>query len=145
MSQPITKEMWKDIEAEMSGYFFDIRFLYKGHEIAVTRVHESESKTSLQVYIDGVIKGVWANEDYTHRPVIIPEVWKLVRKSVFSPAQRKKLIKDLGKRKAKEWFPNLEKVVEFHVPNFSKASVLCRQYKKLEGIELKKAECMETI
>lgn len=41
-----------------------------------------------------------------------------------------------GKRGVKREYPDLDDSLVFHIPNFSKASVLCRQYKKLEGIEL---------
>lgn len=55
-SQSITKEMWQQIEKEMSDGWVNIVFAYKGHELTVNRVRVSESKTCLQVYIDGSSK-----------------------------------------------------------------------------------------
>lgn len=143
MNQPITKEMWKKIEEEMAGTFVSVRFSYKGFEVSVNRVRVSESKTCLEVYIDGVIKGewmaVWDEEKRKNRPAIIEDVWCLKTKAKYSARHKKGLEKIWGKRRLKKEYPDLNEKYLFHVPHFSKASVLCRQFKKLEGLELKEA------
>ncbi|PMM38427.1 hypothetical protein [Vibrio lentus] len=148
MSKPITKEMWAEIEAEMAGGWVAIDFNYKGHEVSVQRVRESESKTCLQVYIDGAIKGEWVN--FTEgkdgisdkAPEILADVWCLKTKAKYSTKHKKELEKIFGKRRVKKLYPDLHEILAFHVPNFSKSSVLCRQFKKLEGLELTKATCL---
>ncbi len=145
--KPITKEMWEDIEAEMSGSWVDIHFGYQGYEISVCRVRVSESKTCLQVYIDGVINGSWTKVDLDaggdliadHAPKCLTDVWGKMTRARYAPSKIKKLQKIWGKREFKKMYPDADKKYVFHVPNFSKASVLCRQFKKLEGLELKKA------
>ncbi|MCF7502740.1 MULTISPECIES: hypothetical protein [unclassified Vibrio] len=147
MSKPITKEMWAEIEAEMAGGWVDIAFNYKGYEVSVHRVRESESKTCLQVYVGGCIKGAWVSfkdgisftED---APSILSEVWCLKTKAKYSTKFKKSIEKIYGKRRTKKEYPDLHDIHAFHVPSFSKASVLCRQFKKLEGLELTKATCL---
>uniref|UniRef100_UPI003F58346F hypothetical protein n=1 Tax=Vibrio cholerae TaxID=666 RepID=UPI003F58346F len=72
--------MWQQIEKEMSDGWVNIVFAYKGHELTVNRVRVSESKTCLQVYIDGSIKGEWVSfsgdKGFSDKaPAILPEVW----------------------------------------------------------------------
>lgn len=136
---PISPEMWKRLEGEMEMTFVGLEFMYKGHKLSVERAKKSESKTCLLVYIDGVIKGEWGNfvnkipED---APSILQEVWKTSRMSCWKPAEIKKIEKVYGKRAAKKRFPDLHDKLTYIHPEFSKASVLCRQFKKLKGIEV---------
>lgn len=145
MSKPITKEMWEDIEAEMSGSWVAITFNYKGHEVSVNRVHESESKTNLQVFIDGYVKGEWVsfsegkNGISDKAPSILADVWCKKTKARYDNKFKIAMTKIYGKRGVKKEYPDLEEKHVFYIPNFSKASVLCRQFKKLEGLELTNA------
>lgn len=146
MSKPITKEMWTEIEKEMAGGWVAIAFSYKGHEVSVNRVRESESKTCLQVYIDGAIKGAWVslNNDVSDEvPKILPDVWCKKTKAKHSTKTINGMTKIYGKRRVKKECPDLHDKWIYHSPNFSKASVLCRQFKKLEELELTKARCLE--
>ncbi|EGR0412032.1 hypothetical protein FG168_11805 [Vibrio cholerae] len=140
-SQPITKEMWQQIEKEMSDGWVNIVFAYKGHELTVNRVRVSESKTCLQVYVDGLIKGEWVSFNGDNclsdkAPVILPDVWCKKTKAKYSAKFKVRMTKIYGKRGVKKACPDLDESLVFYVPNFSKASVVCRQYKKLDGIEL---------
>ncbi|MCG6233084.1 hypothetical protein [Vibrio furnissii] len=146
MSQRITKEMWEDIEAEMSGSWVVIDFLYKGHVVEVRRAQVSESKTCLQVYIDGFIKGEWVFFDANggigisdEAPEILSDVWCKKTKAKYSNKFKNSMIKIYGKRRVKKEYPDLDDSFVYYVPEFSKASVLCRQFKKLDGIQLTKA------
>ncbi len=124
MSQPITKEMWEDIEAEMSGSWVNIQFTYKGHEVSVQRARVSESKTCLQVYIDGFIKGEWISiKGVTEKaPSILADVWCKKNKAKYSPTTKAKLTKIWGKREVKKQHPDLDSKWECYLPEFSKAS-----------------------
>ncbi|HHF3237796.1 TPA: hypothetical protein ACPJ2N_004747 [Vibrio alginolyticus] len=145
MSNLITKEMWEDIEAEMSGSWVSIAFSYKGHEVSVSRVRVSENKTCLQVYIDGFIKGEWVS--FSHgkdgisdkAPAILADVWCKKTKAKYDAKFKAGVTKLYGKRRVYKKYPDLGDKMVFHVPDFSKASVLCRQFKKLDGLELTKA------
>ncbi|MEI6897867.1 MAG: hypothetical protein V5786_10375 [Psychromonas sp.] len=146
----ITKEQWTAVEKELYHHWIDVKFEYKGFELAIQRQRESESKTVLSVYINGTIKPVWgwfdnALNSNNERPEIIKEVWKLTTKAVYKAKNIKEIEKVFGKRRGKKQFPNLHDRHEYWMPYFAKASVLCRQFKKLEGITLIKADCLETV
>lgn len=138
----ITKDQWESIEAEMTYSWVNIKFNYKGHEVSVNRVKISESKTCLQVYIDGFIKGEWTsfkdgeNGISEKAPAIITDVWRKRTIAKYGPKIKSQLTKIYGKRGVKKEYPDLESKRVYYTPDFSKASVLCRQFKKLEGLEL---------
>lgn len=141
----ITKAMWDDIESEMSGSWVNIVFRYQNHEVSVGRARISESRTCLQVYVDGFIKGEWVSFNHGQNglsdkaPKILADVWCKKTKAKFDSKFKARILKIWGKRKAKIEYPDLDEKRIFYVPEFSKASVLCRQLKKLDGIELVKA------
>lgn len=149
MSTEITKEMWKELEGEMSGGWVNIVFAYKGHEVSIRRVRASESKTCLQIYIDGFIKGEWAsfsgNDGISDKaPAILADVWCKKTKAKYDNKFKTSMTKIWGKRGVKMRYPDLNDKHVFHVPTFSKASVVCRQFKKLEGITLVKSDSLTT-
>ncbi len=134
----ISKEKWADIEKELASLFVNMKFEYKGFELAVQRQRHSESKTALVVYINGEIKGGWSltEDDCEDRPEILKDVWKLTTKAKYKAEFIKKINKIFGKRRAKKDYPDLHERHEYYLPYFAKASVLVRQFKKLEGITL---------
>lgn len=141
----ITKEQWQAIEKEIAvAGRVDVKFQYKGFELAVQRQRESESKTVLCLFIDGTIKPSWGwfEKECEDRPEIVKDVWKLTTKAKYKSKSIKELEKICGKRRTKKEFPDLRERYEYWLPYFSKSSVLCRQLKKLEGIKLIKAGCL---
>ncbi len=147
--KPITKEMWKAVEEELSHSWVSVRFAYMGYELSIARVRVNESKTCLQVYIDDLVDGSWIKfceggvEFSDNAPDCIKDVWCASYKSIYPPKRRKELEKLWGKREFKKRYPDADKKWTYYLPSFSKASVLCRQYKKLKGITLLKADCLE--
>lgn len=140
VSVGISKEKWKEIELALSLTFVHVHFKYKGYELAVSRVRVNENKTCLQVYIDGEIRGAWftSDDDCTDsdNPTILKDVYKERSISRYSPSHIKRYEKIYGKRRVKKEFPNMHDKRSYLTPTFSKSSVLCRQYKKLDGLEL---------
>ncbi|SHO20125.1 Putative uncharacterized protein [Moritella viscosa] len=136
----ITKAQWQDIERELTDWLPDVEFALDGFIINVSRQRISEQKAALVVYINGELKGDWmVNKD--NRPSIIPQVWKTKTRSLYSPSKVKKLEKEIGKRRAKQYIPNLHGKSSHLVPYFSSAAVLVRQFKKIEGLVLTRAIC----
>ena len=139
---PITKEQWKQIEDELASVWVNVVFRYQGHRLSIERQRTSESTTVLSVYIDGVIKGAWVKpidklpED---APKILADVWYHRTMARYKPKQVADIEKIYGKRRAKKEWPDLHSRIEWVEPYFPKASVLCRQFKKLQGLELIRA------
>ena len=131
----ITKEQWTEIEKHLAGLFSSVIFKYGEFEITVTRGRVSESKTSLVVYVDGVIKGGWYSKD-NERPACIPDVWRKRTRAKYKAKSIKSFEKIWGKRRAKKEMPELYEVTQYHTCDFTTAKSLVRQYKKLEGLEL---------
>ncbi|KPZ65697.1 hypothetical protein AN392_01245 [Pseudoalteromonas sp. P1-16-1b] len=131
----ITKEQWTEIEKHLAGLFSSVIFKYGEFEITVTRGRVSESKTSLVVYVDGVIKGGWYSKD-NERPACIPDVWRKRTRAKYTTKSIKSFEKIWGKRRAKKEMPELYEVTQYHTCDFTTAKSLVRQYKKLEDLEL---------
>ncbi|MGX9455537.1 hypothetical protein ACWU37_16620 [Photobacterium damselae subsp. damselae] len=140
----ITKAEWEEIEDDLSRGYVDVDFTYKGFELAVSRVWVSESKTALVVYINGRINHGWgtahidfvkASEEFKSLvPSILADVWKARTKSLYTAKEIKEQEKIWGKRECKRM--GIYRKFHYYEPYFSKASVLVRQFKKLDGLEL---------
>ena len=132
----ITKEQWAKIQERLKSSFATMQFIVGEHTISVERRSVSESKTALAVFVDGKIEWKNAFDSDGGRPDIITKVWRRRSKAIFPPAKKAKLLKNFGKRKAKEYFPKMDEVMESYDPFFNTAASLVRQFKKIEGIEL---------
>lgn len=134
----ISKDQWAELEEKMTYGYVDIKFKYKGFELSIQRVRTSESKSVLVVYINGSYKLSWGliDRESEDRPSILTEVWKQRSMAIYKPKEIKEIEKVWGKRQAKKDFPNLHGRHTWYDPAFPKASVLCRQFKKLEGLDL---------
>jgi|GEM_PF-917476 len=146
-SSLISKEKWKNLEVEMARPWVSVKFSYKGHEISIDRCRDGESKTLLAVYIDGVIKGAWCKQVKNlpdDAPSILPDVWCHKTVSRYKLKDITQIEKIYGKRRAKHEYPDLHEKLIWISPYFSKASVLCRQFKKLDGLFVTKADCLST-
>ena len=131
----ISKEQWAEIEKQLAGLFGSVIFKYGEFEITVIRGRVSESKTSLVVYVDDVIKGGWYSKD-NERPSCIPDVWRKRTRARYTTKSIKDAEKVWGKRRAKKEMPELYEKTEYHTCDFTTAKSLVCQYKKLEGLEL---------
>ncbi len=131
----ISKEQWAEIEKQLAGLFGSVIFKYGEFEITVIRGRVSESKTSLVVYVDDVIKGGWYSKD-NERPSCIPDVWRKRTRARYTTKSIKDAEKVWGKRRAKKEMPELYQKTEYHTCDFTTAKSLVCQYKKLEGLEL---------
>jgi hypothetical protein len=132
----ISKEQWTGIENELAGFYPHMKFKYLGREISINRVKIKEGRFDLAVYIDGVI--CWGNaipSSDSFDP-IVKDVWRERKKAIYSPKKKAAIIKNFGKRKAKQYFDNLDEVLVFYDPTFISAKSLVRQFKKLEGLEV---------
>ena len=135
----ITKQDWIEIEEELKSMFVHIEFKLKDDVISVHRVQSGEGKTELGVYINHEIKGTWYLDD-KERPACITDVWCEKSKAIYKAKDIKEIEKILGKRAAKKQFPKLHERMVYWVPYFSKASVVVRQFKKIDGLTLIKKE-----
>jgi hypothetical protein len=131
----ITNEQWNGIQ-ETLKYHGNVRFRYQGTIIEASRGFVSEGKTAIDIYFDGRWKGVWARKDSSEYNPLTELFWSKRYISYYTPKQRTQIEKIYGKRRALKEYPKLYDKHEYLLPYFSKASVLVRQFKKIEGLEL---------
>lgn len=134
----ITNEQWLAIKEELNSFMPTLSFMLDGHTITVHKEGYGEMTQALAVYINSTICMAHSNEKSEDFNPITHKVWFKKTMWVYSPARQKKLIKEFGKRKAKEYFSSLEKKNYFYMPCFTSVRTLIGQYKKLESLELVK-------
>lgn len=123
----ITVEQWKQIKTALDGICGGVKFRYKEKTLSVY-VTQRGRKLELEVYINGEIRGYWQNPVSEMHP-LAKEVWYTSIRQVYSAKQKKELKHFLNKKE-------LNQKVETLLPWFPSPTVLIRQYKKLEGLEL---------
>lgn len=139
MSEEISKDKWQEIEEYLRDRLFpQVAFRVGDHEVSVQKHFIAENRMALLVYIDGWIKGEWVGRETEGIPPIVKQVWRKSSRSLYKPAERRRMEKGIGKRKAKEWFPNIDKVLVSYVPDFLKAKTLVNQFRRIPVIELVK-------
>lgn len=130
----ITKEQWAGIEESLKAHYVVIKFQYQDTEIAVTRVSAGEGKTVLAVWFNGKTHCAWGIPGSDNFNPLCELFWHKRTKSLYSPKRIKELQKAYGKRAAKRVIPNIEAKYTYYMPYFSKASVLVRQFRRIEGL-----------
>ena len=89
----------------------------------------------LVVFLDGKINWGWGwpNQTELFKPEV-KAIWRKRSQSLYSPTEKKKMIKAIGKRSAKM---QLDAKIEYWEPIFTSATALVRKYKKADGLVLK--------
>lgn len=144
----ISKEQWKKIEAILTDPWFEMKFDLNGHEISIRRARKSESRTVLGVFINGEVKGKWAQNVAELDPAdefmnqVVKQVWFHKFHARFKAkdlAQLEKYKKAVGVRRFKARFGDEDpKKQGWHylMPHFGTAATLVRQFKKIDGLTL---------
>lgn len=134
VNSSITKEQWAKIKTELQSYFCHIEFKYGNTLISVLRVRDGESRTVLSVYFDGEQCFSWGNEKTEVYNPITRLFWCEKKRRLYSAKRAAQIEKNFGKRRAKEYFPELHDSVSYWLPFFSSSTSLIRQFKKAEGL-----------
>lgn len=144
----ISNVQWMAIEALLTASWVDMKFGLNGHEIYIRRARKSESKTVLEVFIDGAIKGEWMQDVAKLDPAdefmnqVVKQVWFhkfFARFKAKELAQLEKYKKAVGVRRFKaKWGDGDLKKQGWHYlqPHFGTAATLVRQFKKIDGLTL---------
>ncbi|PWC24713.1 hypothetical protein EH206_11005 [Brenneria nigrifluens DSM 30175 = ATCC 13028] len=130
----MTKEQWAKIAEELQSYFPRVQFKYQDTVITVTRERDGESRTVLVVYFDGKWRGAWGDEKHKDYNPATRLFWFEKKKRLYPAKRAAKIEKELGKRRAREYFPRLYDSISAWLPFFSSSTSLIRQFKKAEGL-----------
>ncbi|EMI8339109.1 hypothetical protein [Proteus mirabilis] len=136
----INPTQWRIIEEKLKSDFVHIEFQYKDHKINVVRSSIKEGKTALLVYLNGKIKAEWCRSEDEYIEPLVKLFWHQRHKSLYPPQIVKELEKMWGKRRVQREYKNLNEKITYYSPYFNKASVLVRQFKRIEGISVKQNE-----
>ncbi len=137
----ITEEQWLEIEQELKGIYGTVKFQLDRIILRICKEFVAENKTGILVYINQEIKFDWGYRTSNNFNPLTETLWRKRSLSYYKPKEKSKIIKDLGKRRAKELYPNLNEAMISFVPYFSTFSTFKRQYKKLDDITVLKIGC----
>lgn len=133
----ITKEQWTEIEQQLKADYGQCDFRLDGKEIQVRRERYKEGRTCLVVYIDRKWCAAYSRPEHALYMPITTKIWHQRKMAFYSPKRKAELIKVFrSAKRARELFPDLDKVAVYHEPIFFKASTLVRQYRRIRDIEL---------
>ncbi|WP_324172007.1 hypothetical protein [Sulfurimonas sp.] len=132
----ITKEQWASIKTELSAIYSGVAFTLNDKKIDVHKVQISSTKLAWIVYIDGKINLDWGHSNKKNYDPLMEQLWHKKTRSLYKESEKKKIKKIWGVRRAKKEFPELEKKYSWYKPYFNSLSVLEKQFKKLDGLEL---------
>ena len=130
----ITPERWAELGQDMARMYATAYFLTTdGILICAIREPVDEGRTEIAVYIDGYIE--WKHAaDLVTDPDELPDparrFWRQRRMARYSPAKRKNIEKRLGKRQAKQFFPDLHETRYRISPLWPKAKAFCAHLRR---------------
>lgn len=128
----LSKEQKESVIQDLSSLFKTVKLNCDGYEITL-RLMRHKMKLIIAIYINGEVKGMWSS-----KPEEYPESKFLAvrKKSVYTPSEKAKILKEFGKRDAKKQF-NIDQQFEYRLPYFSTArSALNHLIKVSESIEI---------
>jgi hypothetical protein len=133
----ISKEQWATIEKHFSERVFHTEKFQLGETLlSVSKTFVEKNKLGLVVYIDGVIQPSQGIQSSSLFNPLTSQVWCKRTKHLYSPAKKQKLINEYGKRRIKQYFPDLDKTYSYFSPLFTSEKTLIRQFKKLDGLSV---------
>lgn len=136
----ISTEQWLQIEEELQSSICKVVFRLPGdpeRKISVYRERTSESQLKLVVYFDGTLHPSWGHQKNNERfDPLTAELWRRRSKSIYKPAEVKRLERALGKRRTKKEMPQIYEPYVWYEPTFPTAKALVRQYRKHKELQL---------
>ena len=122
----LTKEQITAIEYELASPFGRVMLACDSYKVTVAVEQKSPRKYELMVYVNDVFKGVWTKggcEEATRflRPVTI---------ELFKPAQKAKILKDMGKRHGSKFLAEYNKTSTIYLPMWQSVRSMIRHFCK---------------
>lgn len=131
----ITKEQWEGIEDNLKGLFGKVDFKLDDKKITVCHEFIAQEQMGYTVYVDGCFKMGWAMPSSELYDPIVEKICNKRTRSFYSTKEKQQLTKIWGKRAVKKHH-DLDKKSIHYEPYFKKCSVLLRQFKKIEELEM---------
>lgn len=132
----LTKQQLDEIENQMMGVWGYVKLKLGKDEISLRKSQLSQSSLGIVVYINGQLCFGWGWPDSDTFNPLTEKVWRTRKIQRYKPKEKARIIKNFGKRKAKEYFPNLDSVSVNYDPIYPTFGPLRSKLKKLEDLEL---------
>lgn len=127
----ISKEQWVEIEKQLSGSWGRVELICDGYGVDAVISRIAPLKLRITVFVDGVIKGEWLNDESD-----IPKKFHQEKKRFLSkPDMRKWYIKNSksklwSKEERAEYAAKAKKTMSFWYPYWTNAKAFCRHIRK---------------
>ncbi|MFA2969804.1 hypothetical protein KWE21_04190 [Acinetobacter pittii] len=130
----LTNEQREFILKSLDNQFSSVKLKCDEFEVSLHLARVQNLKLAIEIFIDGYFKMMWLlNPDQHPESKYYPNGTQ----ALFKPAAKAKLIKEMGKRRAYKFFPNLDEVITFKRTHFSTArAALTHLIKVSDSIEL---------
>jgi hypothetical protein len=109
----MTKEDWAKVGASLSmPYGLNVTLLVDGYELTLVIVTTAPLKYGICLYVDGYLKGTFITTDCEERRRFA----RPIHRACYKPADKAGILKELGKKRAKEYFPRLDEKFTYYSP-----------------------------
>ncbi|AZN69288.1 hypothetical protein DX910_14540 [Acinetobacter haemolyticus] len=130
----LTKVQKDFVIGRLKNQWQQVRLKCDGFEVALGLVQVTDSKLAVSIYIDDYFKGAWIIKPNDH---VESKFLPIRTKSVYSPARKKQILKEFGKRNSYKYFPDLDKKIESKGTHFSSGHAALNHLVKVsDSIEL---------
>ena len=122
----LTKEQITAIEYELASPFGRVVLACDSYQITVAVEQKSPRKYELMVYVNDVFKAVWTKGD-------CEEATRFLRPTtieLFKPAQKVKILKDMGKRHGSKFIAEYNKASTIYLPIWQSVRSMLRHFCK---------------
>ncbi|MCA8183808.1 hypothetical protein [Burkholderia vietnamiensis] len=122
----LSKEDIQRIDAELSFPFGCVVLRCDSNTITIQVSRTKPRRYDLMVYVNG-----WFKMTYLKEAAPEHRFYRPVKLSAYKPAERAKIEKEFGKRKARKYFPNLDKTSTYYMPSWNTPSTMLRHFARV--------------
>ena len=100
----------------LNSQFSQVVLMCDGYRVSLALERVQDFKLAIGIYVNHMMKGTWMLKPDEHpESKFLP----IRKKALYSSTQKAKIFKEFGKRRAREYFPNLDLVHEYRGSHFS--------------------------
>lgn len=131
----LNAQQWVAIKKEMYAPGGSVRFSHDGHRLTLYKRQKSETQLDIVLFIDDINNVGWGishYDDYNEKFIkyMCPKTH-----CVYSPAEKARIIKAIGKREAKKHY-DLDKKFQYWLPMFTSFKAFKSVFSKLDNLTL---------
>lgn len=106
----MTDEQWQKVANRLATPFMPVHLMVDGYKLTLEVHQEKPLKFVIVPFVNGWSKGEWL----INKTEEAKRFFRLVKRPVYSPSQKKKLTKGFSKTNLKKYFPDINRSVEYY-------------------------------